>query len=167
MSLDLTDDKSTMVQVMAWCHQAPSHYLNQCWPRSLLQCGITRPQWVNMNLHTVCALLWLDIYHLNPYRPRLHWQTTKWHCSLMYQQRCCHILVFIERNRIALGVQRFAMGANVICFTYHHQAPSHYLSQCWPRSLLQCGITRPRWVNMNLHTVCALLCFVEVRYLSF
>ena len=26
------DDKSTVVQVMAWCHQAPSHYLNQCWP---------------------------------------------------------------------------------------------------------------------------------------
>ena len=22
---------STIVQVMAWCHQAPSHYLNQCW----------------------------------------------------------------------------------------------------------------------------------------
>ena len=28
--LDLTDDKSTLVQVMAWCRQATSHYLNQC-----------------------------------------------------------------------------------------------------------------------------------------
>ena len=26
-----TDDKSTLVQVMAWCHQATSHYLSQCW----------------------------------------------------------------------------------------------------------------------------------------
>ena len=34
-SLDHSDDKSTLVQVMAWCHQATSHYLNQCWPRSL------------------------------------------------------------------------------------------------------------------------------------
>ena len=25
------DDKSTLLQVMAWCHQAPSHYLKQCW----------------------------------------------------------------------------------------------------------------------------------------
>ena len=25
---------TTLVQVMAWCCQAPSHYLNQCWPRS-------------------------------------------------------------------------------------------------------------------------------------
>ena len=44
---DLTDDKSTLVQVMAWCHQATSHYLNQCWPRSPMPYGITRPQWVN------------------------------------------------------------------------------------------------------------------------
>ena len=24
-------DKSTSVQVMAWCHQAASHYMSQCW----------------------------------------------------------------------------------------------------------------------------------------
>ena len=48
MSLDLTDDKSTLVQVMASCHQATSNYLSQCWPRSLAPYGITRPQWVNI-----------------------------------------------------------------------------------------------------------------------
>ena len=47
MSVDLTDDKSTFVQVMAWCHQAASHYLSQCWPRSLSPYGVTRPQWFN------------------------------------------------------------------------------------------------------------------------
>ena len=31
MPKDLSDDKSIMVQVMAWCHQATSHYLSQCW----------------------------------------------------------------------------------------------------------------------------------------
>ena len=46
MSLDLTDDKSTLVQVMPWCRQATSHYLNQCWPRSLSPYDVTRPQWV-------------------------------------------------------------------------------------------------------------------------
>ena len=35
MPHDLTDDKSTLVQVMAWCRQATSHCLGQCWPRSL------------------------------------------------------------------------------------------------------------------------------------
>ena len=47
MPLDLTGDKSTLVQVMAWCRQATSHYLSQCWPRSLSPYGVTRPQWVN------------------------------------------------------------------------------------------------------------------------
>ena len=47
MSLDLTDDKSTLVQVMAWCRQETIHYLSQCWLRSQLPYGITKPQWVN------------------------------------------------------------------------------------------------------------------------
>ena len=46
MSLDFADDQSTLVQVMAWCRQATSHYLSQCWPRSLSLYGVTRPQWV-------------------------------------------------------------------------------------------------------------------------
>ena len=46
MPQDLTYCKSTLVQVMAWCHLATSHYLIQCWPRSLLPYGVTRPQWV-------------------------------------------------------------------------------------------------------------------------
>ena len=40
MSLDFPDDQSTLVQVMAWCRQATSHYLSQCWPRSLLAYGV-------------------------------------------------------------------------------------------------------------------------------
>ena len=49
MSLDFIDDQSTLVQVMAWCRQATSHYLSQCWPRFLLTYGVTRPQWVLNN----------------------------------------------------------------------------------------------------------------------
>ena len=45
-----SDDKSTLVQVMAWCRQAASHYLSQCCPRSLSPYGVTRPQWVNAHL---------------------------------------------------------------------------------------------------------------------
>ena len=48
-SFDLTE-KSAWVQVMACCHQATSHYLNQCWPSSVSPYGITRPQWVNIAL---------------------------------------------------------------------------------------------------------------------
>ena len=51
MSLDLTVDKSTLVQVMAWCRQATSHYLSPCWPRSLSPYDITRPQGVMPRSH--------------------------------------------------------------------------------------------------------------------
>ena len=47
MPQDLTDDKSTLVQVMAWCRQATSHYLKQRWLSSLSPYGVARQQWVN------------------------------------------------------------------------------------------------------------------------
>ena len=53
MPQGLTDDKSTLIQVMAWCRQATSHYLNQCWLRSPMPYGVTRPQWVKY-------IIWLD-----------------------------------------------------------------------------------------------------------
>ena len=41
------DDKSTLVQVMAWCRQPTSYYLSQCDPRPMSPYGTTRPLWVN------------------------------------------------------------------------------------------------------------------------
>ena len=43
ISLYLTDDKSTLVQVMTWCPRTASHYLSKCRPRSMS----TWSQWVN------------------------------------------------------------------------------------------------------------------------
>ena len=51
MPQDLTNDKSTLVQLMAWCRQATSHYLNRCWPRYLTPYGVTRPQGVKAMRH--------------------------------------------------------------------------------------------------------------------
>ena len=57
MPWDLTDGKSTLIQVMAWCCQATSHYLSQCWPY-----GVTRPQWVKIAalypIHCFNETLW-------------------------------------------------------------------------------------------------------------
>ena len=39
--------KSTLVQAMAWCRQATSRCLSQCWHTSISPRGITRPQWLN------------------------------------------------------------------------------------------------------------------------
>ena len=39
------------IRPMVWCHQATSHYLSQCWPRSMLPYGVTKPQWVKASQH--------------------------------------------------------------------------------------------------------------------
>ena len=61
MSLDLTDDKLTLVQVMAWCRQATSHYLSQCWPRSMWPYGVTRPQWVKCSIFNKLHIFWCTV----------------------------------------------------------------------------------------------------------
>ena len=45
-SRNLTKEKSTLVQVIVWCCQATSHYLSQCWHRSMSSYGVTKLQWV-------------------------------------------------------------------------------------------------------------------------
>ena len=47
LPLNITDDKSTLAQVMVWWRQAASHYRSHCWPRSMSPYGVTGPQWVN------------------------------------------------------------------------------------------------------------------------
>ena len=54
---DLTCEvnKSILVWVMAWCRQATTHYLNQCWTRFLAPYGVTRLQWVKLWTHHASA----------------------------------------------------------------------------------------------------------------
>ena len=55
----------TLVQVMAWCRQATSHYLSQCWPKSLLPYEVTRPQWVKQSCgsNTISASMMHKMAH--------------------------------------------------------------------------------------------------------
>ena len=64
MPQPLTDDRSTLVQVMAWCLQATSHYLSQWWPRSMSPYRITRLQWFKdwYPSWTIFYMNWIYIY---------------------------------------------------------------------------------------------------------
>ena len=121
MPLDLTDDKSTLVQVMAWCRQATSHYLSQCWPRSMSPNGVTRLQWVKCNLQTDV----MDWVHEHFFYSLL---------SLMWMP----YNIFDDKSTL---VQAMAW-----C---HHATVNHYLSQCWRRSLWPYGITRAEWIHSS------------------
>ena len=67
LCLNHTDEKQTLVHIMAWCHQATRHYLSQCWSRSILPYGVTRPQWVQ-----VFGILWINLLW------RLLWVLWNW-----------------------------------------------------------------------------------------
>ena len=69
MSLDHTDDKSTLVQVMAWCCQATSHYLSQCWPTGLPY-RVTWPQWVNSQVLRSLWEKWLSFWKCYFHKPK-------------------------------------------------------------------------------------------------
>ena len=130
MPQDLTDDKSALVKVMAWCRQATSHYLSQCWPRSMLPNGVTRPQWVN-NLrseqngrHLAAtfsnAFSWLKII--------LFWLKFQWSLLLSIQSTIW-------------------LSALVQVMAWCCQATSHYMNQYWSRSVMPYCITRLLWAK--------------------
>ena len=133
VQLPLINDKSTLVQVMAWCRQATSHYLNQCWPSSMLPYGITRPQWVNSFI--------------------VPWQT--WKNSHKILKLTYHVLevkchVFASTSNVFLinlhWVQYHGLESNLVqVMAWWHQATSHCLNHCWPTSMSPNGITRGGW----------------------
>ena len=50
---------------MAWCRQATSHYLSQCWHRSMSPYGITRPQWLKQLQN---KSIYLPVHHQGHHR---------------------------------------------------------------------------------------------------
>ena len=96
MSLDFTDDQSTLVQIMAWCRQATSHYLSQCWPRFLLPYGVTGAQWVKLHIPPqisieysfhLKSLVWKKLFI---FQWSLHiWNKFHSHCSFCTCARYC------------------------------------------------------------------------------
>ena len=98
---------------------------------------------------------------------RVRWQSTKWplcielflpgDCKMAlpsrYRRIWRHIHALIGRNTIALGVQRFAAGANIICLTYatdwwavigpviHGESKSQATRDGAARTMCRCGST--------------------------
>ena len=101
--LRIIDDKSTLVQVMAWCQQATSHYLSPCWPGSTSPYGVTRPQGVNdskrnpqwnLNCEPTLLVRWLFVTclccsSLNcQYQLHISWYNSNWNLIYSYIILC-------------------------------------------------------------------------------
>ena len=100
---DPTAGNSTLGQVMAWCHQATSHYLNQCWPRSLIN-GITRPQWLN-HQHLICIFHWFA---------SLIWIIT-WRNFM--QNVCLKVYIHCSETLLLFQIQSYHTASNVVSST--------------------------------------------------
>ena len=83
-SLDLSDDKSTLVQVMAWCRKATSDYVNQCWPRSMPSYGVTTSFWRHFHhwLHSELSFSQLPVQSVMKFSSQwslFRFSVTRWH----------------------------------------------------------------------------------------
>ena len=116
MWLDLPDDKSTLVKVMAWCCQATSHYLSQCWPRSMLPYSVTRPQWVK-SLATG-AFQW-------------NFRRVNYKHILLIDGWCISCEIALRWISMDSNIVNFGSSNGLV-----RQTTSHYLIQCWPRYVM-------------------------------
>ena len=122
LSLDLTDDKSTLVQVMAWCCQATSHYLSQCWPISMMPYCITRAQWVKCEKHCLFSCK-------ESYRIIIKFQS----CFTRHKND----LIILHYSKLSLLL--------LFCFDeYQYLASGHQQPSCLFPSLMSASLLQPR-----------------------
>ena len=116
----------TLVLVMAWCHQAASHYLGQCWPRFMTPYG-TRPQWVDINMpsyqhrnsydkdggsHDSCIIMGISILR----KPDWYQALT----SGCENQKCNIFIFFKNDNKVFFKIQLTAHNESVISLLWLH-----------------------------------------------
>ena len=103
MSLDLTDCKSTLVQVMAWCHQATNHYQSQCWPIPMSPYGSLGPNELKFQINFQgddYMLIFKMLKHQHPWENRLiiqyywtaHSKIAKW--SYVIWKAYSHVFIY-------------------------------------------------------------------------
>ena len=166
MPLYLTDDKSTLVQLMAWCRQATSHYLSQCWPRPMSPCGVTRHQWVKLK-----CLLW-KVKHIptNPTRYFYEYHVNILKMSGGHRMALkCSRLVFAVVNFAWVGVSVFSgnveIGHGLTCCAIGVTGFIHMVFQ------LSCSKKQMFWKNALVTQTCTLnlyssLCNVPMYYVN-
>ena len=160
---------------MAWCGQATSHYLSQCWPRSMSPNSVTRPQWVNNNPQAAGSINNLHAHSLvqNDGPERACWSHSFCLKSLAPGKSECDSKNVIFNLVLLIGIFRSSHGnalpwmpqdltddksTLVRVMAWCLQAPSYYLSQCWLSSLSPYGVPRPQWVNKHFKETDAYLC---------
>ena len=137
MPQNLTDDKSTLVQVMAWCCQATSHYLHQCWSRSPMPYGVTKRQWeligpwkFELNFRHVIfkQILVIGVWGISC-EIALIWVSLDFTDD---QSTLVQVMGAVRHHMPGGTIWRHRSGSTLAqVMAWCLMAPSHYLNQCW------------------------------------
>ena len=121
-------EKSALVLVMAWCRQAPSHYLSQCWPRFMTPYGVTSHQ-VTMSWVLSCICMGPELGH-HWVNPHFGWSScqAKWHSyitnffiSATYGIYVCqHLLTSKKCTYVPLSPGNIFLGRSVLTYGWRH-----------------------------------------------
>ena len=121
------DDKSALVQVMAWCCQATSHNLSQCWTISLSPYGVTRPQWVDTDFQSGFSAEFLQ--HNGIFFPQAP--------SMMHMIHHCSAPSLIWTNAVVLSIGSLRTNFSQIAFeiqtfSFNKMHLKMSSEKCWP-----------------------------------
>ena len=149
---------------MAWCHQAPSHYLNQCCSSSMKAYGITRLQWVKIgklrNWTISTKSLWCcSIIVINA--PVLRFTSNIiacWHITVPLFAICAEIITVISREHyytsdychmsimISQITSNFTVFSTACLGSYQRNHPSSALLAFCDRNPLKEQFIIPYWL---------------------
>ena len=140
MPHNLTNGRSTLVPVMARCRQETSHYLSQCWPRSMSPYGITRPQWVKFfhSTNTVAFTAWFtqsnitQSTHRSPIFNIPHWQchspvtNIKLLLTVMVISLQSTVVITVKKNHLSMRASQRISDLICCCCWYSFEYIAYY-----------------------------------------
>ena len=109
-------DKSTLVQVMAWCHQATSHCLCLCWSSSRGAYYVVGPRWVKNHTHlfttciripcwnAICYKVFLMTLVTIEYSNEIQFCCTHSHSIIKYLHAWCCVIFSLEDNNLPVSI---------------------------------------------------------------
>ena len=155
MPQNITNKKSRLVQIMAWCRQATSHYLSQCWPRYLSPYGVTKPLWAtHVRLKVRPHMCGADTgqRHMSSITSGTHFRF-----SVIDVSGICSKSALTRMPQDHIDDKWFMQWLGAC-----HQATDHYLMQCWPSAVMlhghvrcQCIDIKPLYSNKDLPRQCS------------
>ena len=155
---------------MACCHQGMNHFLSQCWPRSVLPFGITRPWWVNSFRpgDTICwqksCHHWFRWWLVTSQLPsqclnqtyNVNWTSRNlllWTCTQNYILFCCENSFKNVWKTTLLTIEakwcRYASVKWVIIGAGNDMLAIQYQAITWPM-LIYCTIDHGNTLELNL-----------------